>query len=286
MPSTPSASDQVNWFRNSSPYINAHRGRTFVVLLGGEVLDTPRLPTLVHDLALLNALGVKLVLVHGARPQISQRLEAAGLESRFEHHTRITDSNALEAVMAAVGALRLKLEGLFSMGLANSPMHNAAIQPEGLPREPCEKRPVVTDQGESGLGGREMRLQPFDRFDVQMVGRLVEQHQIGLGSQQTGQRRAAPFTARGRDRVDLRVDLQPIHRAFGAPAVVFGQIRRRIVAERCKAARIRLLRQIGDMAAGLHEPGAAIGLDLTGCNLQERRLSRPVASDNADPLAR
>jgi hypothetical protein len=67
VPSTPSASDQVNWFRNSSPYINAHRGRTFVVLLGGEVLDTPRLPTLVHDLALLNALGVKLVLVHGAR---------------------------------------------------------------------------------------------------------------------------------------------------------------------------------------------------------------------------
>ncbi|HEX5677037.1 MAG TPA: amino-acid N-acetyltransferase [Alcanivorax sp.] len=128
VPSTPSANDQVNWFRNSSPYINAHRGRTFVVLLGGEVLDTPRLPTLVHDLALLNALGVKLVLVHGARPQISQRLEAAGLESRFEHHTRITDSNALEAVMAAVGALRLKLEGLFSMGLANSPMHNAAIQ--------------------------------------------------------------------------------------------------------------------------------------------------------------
>ncbi len=128
MPNTPSANDQVNWFRNSSPYINAHRGRTFVVLLGGEVLDTPRLPTLVHDLALLNALGVKLVLVHGARPQISQRLEAAGLESRFEHYTRITDSNALEAVMAAVGALRLKLEGLFSMGLANSPMHNAAIQ--------------------------------------------------------------------------------------------------------------------------------------------------------------
>ena len=128
MPSNPSTSDQVNWFRNSSPYINAHRGRTFVVLLGGEVLDTPRLPTLVHDLALLNALGVKLVLVHGARPQISQRLETAGLESRFEHHTRITDSSALEAVMAAVGGLRLKLEGLFSMGLANSPMHNAAIQ--------------------------------------------------------------------------------------------------------------------------------------------------------------
>lgn len=123
-----SSNDQVQWFRNSSPYINAHRGRTFVVMLGGEVLDSPRLPTLVHDLALLNALGVRLVLVHGARPQITQRLEAAGLETRFEHHTRITDSHALEAVTAAVGALRLKLEGLFSMGLANSPMHNASIQ--------------------------------------------------------------------------------------------------------------------------------------------------------------
>lgn len=121
-------SDQVQWFRNSSPYINAHRGRTFVVMLGGEVLDTPRLPVLVHDLALLNALGVRLVLVHGARPQISQRLETAGVETRFEHHTRITDGHILEAVMAAVGALRLKLEGLFSMGLANSPMYNAAIQ--------------------------------------------------------------------------------------------------------------------------------------------------------------
>lgn len=122
-----SSNDQVQWFRNSSPYINAHRGRTFVVMLSGEILDTPRLPLLVHDLALLNTLGIRLVLVHGARPQITQRLEAAGQDTRFEYHTRITDSRALETVMAAVGALRLKLEGLFSMGLANSPMHNAAI---------------------------------------------------------------------------------------------------------------------------------------------------------------
>ncbi len=120
--------NQVAWFRNSSPYINAHRGRTFVVLISGEVLDSPRLPSLVHDLAMLNALGTRLVLVHGARPQIGRRVDAAGLESRFENHTRITDAAALEEVTAAVGALRLKLEGLFSMGLANSPMHNAAIQ--------------------------------------------------------------------------------------------------------------------------------------------------------------
>ncbi len=120
--------NQVHWFRHSSPYINAHRGRTFVVMLAGELLDEPRLPTLVHDLALLNSLGIKLVLVHGARPQISARLAAAGIESTFEQHMRITDTAALGGVMAAVGALRLKLEGLFSMGLANSPMHNASIR--------------------------------------------------------------------------------------------------------------------------------------------------------------
>ena len=127
MPST-TPDNQVHWFRNSSPYINAHRGRTFVVMLSGELLDGPRLPTLIHDLALLNSLGIKLVLVHGARPQISARLAEAGIESTFEQHMRITDSAALDGVMAAVGALRLKLEGLFSMGLANSPMYNAGIR--------------------------------------------------------------------------------------------------------------------------------------------------------------
>ena len=127
MPST-TPDNQVHWFRNSSPYINAHRGRTFVVMLSGELLDGPRLPTLIHDLALLNSLGIKLVLVHGARPQISARLAESGIESTFEQHMRITDSAALNGVMAAVGALRLKLEGLFSMGLANSPAKPVGVR--------------------------------------------------------------------------------------------------------------------------------------------------------------
>src|SRR5699024_5429036 len=63
----------VSWFRHSSPYLNAHRGRTFVVAFGGETVADGTLPTLIHDLALLNSLGVRLVLVPGARPQIEQR---------------------------------------------------------------------------------------------------------------------------------------------------------------------------------------------------------------------
>lgn len=120
--------DYASWFRQSSPYIHAHRGRTFVVLIAGEALDGAGFHHTVHDLALLNALGIRLVLVHGARPQITARLAAARVDSTFEQHTRITDSRALEAVLDAVGAIRLRVEGLFSMGLANSPMHNASIQ--------------------------------------------------------------------------------------------------------------------------------------------------------------
>ena len=120
--------EYVRWFRNSSPYINAHRGRTFVVMISGQALSDPGFQHIVHDLALLNTLGIRLVLVHGARPQIDARLQARETDTAFEHHTRITDTAALEGVLEAVGASRLYIEGLFSMGLANSPMHNADIQ--------------------------------------------------------------------------------------------------------------------------------------------------------------
>lgn len=120
--------DYVTWFRNSSPYINAHRGRTFVVMISGEAIEDAGFHHTIHDLALLNSLGIRLVLVHGARPQISSRLQVRNIASRFEHHTRITDAASLEAVLDAVGAIRLRIEGLFSIGLANSPMFNASIQ--------------------------------------------------------------------------------------------------------------------------------------------------------------
>lgn len=128
--STPRDTTQsyVTWFRNSSPYINAHRGRTFVMMLSGEAIEGANFHRIIHDLVLLNSLGIRLVLVHGARPQISARLNARGVKSQFENHTRITDSVALEAVLDAVGSIRLRLEGLFSMGLPSSPMHNASIQ--------------------------------------------------------------------------------------------------------------------------------------------------------------
>ena len=118
----------VKWFRNSAPYINAHRGKTFVLLFGGEAVAHPNLANIIHDIALLNSLGVKLVLVHGARPQIEERVALRGIQSQFENQLRITDQQTLESVKDAAGSLRSQIEALLTMGLANSPMHGSQIR--------------------------------------------------------------------------------------------------------------------------------------------------------------
>jgi amino-acid N-acetyltransferase len=120
--------DYLKWFRNSAPYINAHRGKTLVLMFGGEAVAHPNFANIIHDIALLNSLGVKLVLVHGARPQIEERAKLRGVVSRFENDIRITDSETLECVKDAAGSLRAQIEALLSMGLANSPMHGSAIR--------------------------------------------------------------------------------------------------------------------------------------------------------------
>ncbi len=118
----------IRWFRNTAPYINAHRGKTFVLMLGGEVAQHENFPNIIHDIALLNSLGVRLVIIHGSRPQIAARLERAGLASEFHQDVRITDTAALEHVKDAAGSLRAQIEALLSMGLPNSPMQGSHMR--------------------------------------------------------------------------------------------------------------------------------------------------------------
>jgi amino-acid N-acetyltransferase len=122
------AKQHVHWFRQSSPYINAHRGRTFVTLFGGEAVADEGFAHLVHDIALLNSLGIRQVLVHGARPQIEQRITARHGASDYLNGLRVTDDLALAAVKEAVGTVRVEIEALLSTGLANSPMAGACIR--------------------------------------------------------------------------------------------------------------------------------------------------------------
>ncbi len=121
----------IRWFRDSAPYINAHRGRTFVIVFGGEAALHANFPNIIHDIALLRSLGVRLLLIHGARPQIARRMSAAGFEGRFHEGVRITDTTELAYVKDACGSLRTDIEALLSTGLPNSPMQGASISVTG-----------------------------------------------------------------------------------------------------------------------------------------------------------
>ena len=119
----------VRWFRQVAPYVHAFRGRTFVIGFGGElVAERARFVRWVHDLNLLAALGIRLVLVHGARPQIEAELRAKRQRSRYARGLRITDAASLEAVKHAAGSLRVEIEALLSQGLPNSPMAGSQIR--------------------------------------------------------------------------------------------------------------------------------------------------------------
>lgn len=120
--------DFVAWFRSVAPYINSFRHKVFVVAFGGEVVADGKFIELVHDLNLLASLGVRLVLVHGARPQIESRLNEHDLQTTYIRGMRVTDAAALQCVKESIGRVRVEIEALLSMGLPNSPMANAAIR--------------------------------------------------------------------------------------------------------------------------------------------------------------
>lgn len=129
MAASPKPEEFVRWFRQAAPYLHAFRGRTFVVAFGGELIaERARFAHFIQDVNLLAALGIRLVLVHGARPQIEAELKAKRIRSRYAKGLRVTDAQALVAVKHAAGVLRVEIEALLSQGLPNSPMAGASIR--------------------------------------------------------------------------------------------------------------------------------------------------------------
>lgn len=118
----------VPWFRSVAPYIHMHRGKTFVVGLAGEAIAAGKLQNLAQDLALIQSMGVKIVLVHGFRPQVNEQLAAKGHTPQYAHGMRITDSVALDCAQEAAGQLRYEIEAAFSQGLPNTPMAGATVR--------------------------------------------------------------------------------------------------------------------------------------------------------------
>ncbi len=108
--------------------MHVFRGSTFVIAFDGEVVADGRFAQIVQDLNLLASLGVRLVLVHGTRPQIDALMEERGLRPRYVRDIRVTDEATLKCVKEANGRVRLEIEALLSMGLPNSPMANSTIR--------------------------------------------------------------------------------------------------------------------------------------------------------------
>jgi len=118
----------VPWFRAVAPYMHAYRGKTFVVAMAGELIAAGKLNAFVQDLAILHAMGIKLVLVYGFRPQVNEQLVAKGHVPRFSQGRRITDAVALDCAQEAAGQLRFEIEAAFSQGLPNTPMANSTVR--------------------------------------------------------------------------------------------------------------------------------------------------------------
>ena len=118
----------VNWFRDAAPYINQHRNKTFVVFFSGQVIEGPHFDALINDLALLHSLGIRLILVFGARPQIEARLALENITSDYAEGLRITDEKSLDPVIEAAGRLRVLIEARLTTSMENTPMSGSRIR--------------------------------------------------------------------------------------------------------------------------------------------------------------
>lgn len=100
----------------SLKYIKLYRGQTVVIKYGGNAMKNPELQQQVmHDLVLLNMIGVRVVLVHGGGPSINQTLNALGIESRFLNGLRVTDQETMRVVqMVLAGQINKDLVRLIN----------------------------------------------------------------------------------------------------------------------------------------------------------------------------
>lgn len=118
----------VKLFRSAAPYIHAHRNKTFVLQFDGLLVDSQRFFKIVHDIALLNSLGIRLIIIFDASPQIEKLQQQAGIQSHFVQGFRKTHKSSIAYIKQAVGATMIQIQALLSMGLPNSSMQHAQIK--------------------------------------------------------------------------------------------------------------------------------------------------------------
>ncbi len=163
----------VKWFRAATPYIHRWGGATFVIAFGGEVLADGEFQQLTHDINVLVSLEVRVVLVHGTRPQIEEQMRQHGVEPRYEQNRRVTDGKALACVKEANGIVRVEMEALLSMELTNSPMWGADIRVSS--GNFVTAKPVGVVKGVDFQHTGEVR-----KIDAEGIRRRLEDHEVVL----------------------------------------------------------------------------------------------------------
>lgn len=176
MNNAPSLNNHLNlatttsWFRAAAPYIHAHRGATFVIAFDGETIDSAGFDPLLHDIAILSSLGIKLALVYGARPQIEAQCELQDIPVHYHCGLRITDDASLKVAKAVIGKLRLDIESKLSFGLPHTPMADARVR--------CTSGNLVTARPAGILDGVDLgHTGEVRRIDTDGINQ-----QLGLGN--------------------------------------------------------------------------------------------------------
>ena len=120
----PLNAEHIKWFRDSSPYMDAHRGRTFVICLTGDALRPETPGDVISDCALLNSLGVRLVIVFNGDSAINAAIEQSGSSWEMAGDTRITTPEQIETVTRVLGGQTHALSAMFA---ASSPALPTAL---------------------------------------------------------------------------------------------------------------------------------------------------------------
>ncbi|MGA2776448.1 MAG: acetylglutamate kinase [Steroidobacteraceae bacterium] len=93
----PDPSIAVRALKSAAPYIRMYKGKVFVIKAGGAIFaDETSTRGLIEQVAILNQVGIKVVLVHGGGPQLDSVQSALGIETRMVAGRRVTDSQTIE----------------------------------------------------------------------------------------------------------------------------------------------------------------------------------------------
>jgi acetylglutamate kinase len=96
----------IHALKSAAPYIRMYKGKTFVVKVGGGVFaDENATRVLVEQIAILHFFGVRVVLVHGGGPQLTELSAALGVPTRMVEGRRITDQKSIDATAMVLNGL-------------------------------------------------------------------------------------------------------------------------------------------------------------------------------------